>query len=402
MPTANDELRDATLRHQIALRRYTAGLLKRISNLLEVADADLALKLRQRLAKFEGKSVDFTSERWKDLITEVRAARAAAMTGYKDLSRSELAALGGIEAQKELAILAAVIPIEYAWATVPADQLRAILTSRPFQGRLLRDWFSELERIDQSRVQAAIQLGMVQGESTDDIVRRVIGTKATGYTDGALATTRRDANTIVRTAVNHVSNVARGYVHEANEDVIECRIWSSTLDGRTSPMCRARDGRGATVGGNPLPPGVLPLIPKDARPPGHLNCRSVMVAFIDGVGLIGNRPFVRDVRTRDAREVDFRKIARQTGTPIKEVRRAWSEANIGRVPAATTYQEFLARQPAAFQDSVLGRTRGILFRKGGLKLDQFVDRSGNEISLAQLADTKPEAFIKAGLDPVEF
>lgn len=402
MPTANDELRDATLRHQIALRRYTAGLLKRISALLEVADADLALKLRQRLAKFEGKPVDFTSERWKDLITEVRAARAAAMTEYKDLSRSELAALGGIEAQKELAILAAVIPIEYAWATVPADQLRAILTSRPFQGRLLRDWFSELERIDQSRVQAAIQLGMVQGESTDDIVRRVIGTKATGYTDGALATTRRDANTIVRTAINHVSNVARGYVHEANEDVIECRIWSSTLDGRTSPMCRARDGRGATVGGNPLPPGILPLIPKDARPPGHLNCRSVMVAFIDGVGLIGNRPFVRDVRTRDAREVDFRKIARQTGTPIKDVRRAWSEANIGRVPAATTYQEFLARQPATFQDSVLGRTRGILFRKGGLKLDQFVDRSGNEISLAQLADTKPEAFIKAGLDPVEF
>lgn len=402
MPTANELLRDATLRHQIALRRYSAGLIKRITQLLEQADADLTLKLRARLAKFEGKPIDFTSERWKALIADIRAARAATMVEYRDLSRGELTSLGAIEASKELAILTASIPIEYAWAQVPADQLRAIVSSRPFQGRLLRDWFSELERADQSRLQAALQLGMVQGETTDDIVRRVIGTKATGYTDGVLAITRRDANTIVRTAVNHVSNTAREYVHEANEDIIGCRIWSSTLDGRTTPMCQSRDGRGAPVSGNPLPPGILPLIPANARPPGHMNCRSVMVAWVDGIGLVGNRPYVRDTRTRDQREVDFRKQAKQQGVSIKDVRRAWAEQNIGRVPAATTYQDFLARQPVAFQDSVLGKARGQLFRKGGLKLDQFVDRAGNELTLAQLAATRPEAFIKAGLDPANF
>ena len=42
-------------------------------------------------------------------------------------------------------------------------------------------------------------------------------------------------------------------------------------------------------------------------------------------------------------------------------------------------QGWLGRQSAAFQDDVLGRTRGLLFRKGGLRLDRFVNRAGDEL-----------------------
>ncbi|QYW02108.1 minor capsid protein [Stenotrophomonas phage Sonora] len=399
MPTANEELLDATLRHQISLRRYSAGLIKRISALLERADADLTIKLRARLAEFEGKPIDFTSARWKELLDEMKSLRAATMVQYRDLARGELAALPAIEASKELAILTASIPIEYAWATVAPDQLRAISSSRPFQGKLLKDWFGDLERADQQRLTAAIQLGMAQGEPVDDIVRRVVGTKAAGYSDGVLAISRRDASSIVRTAVNHVSNTAREYVWDANEDVIQCKVWSSTLDGRTSASCRARDGHGIRVGNNPLPEGMKPVTPAGARPPGHINCRSTLIAYLRGIGLLGNRPYVTDTRTRDKREIDFRKEAKKSGSTVPEVRRAWAEQNIGRVPATTTYQDFLKRQPASFQDKVLGPTRGKLFRSGGLNVDQFVDRAGNEMTLAQLAASKPEAFIKAGLSP---
>jgi len=41
MPTFNEEYRDAALRHQIDLRRYTAGVTKRVARLLEEADRDL-------------------------------------------------------------------------------------------------------------------------------------------------------------------------------------------------------------------------------------------------------------------------------------------------------------------------------------------------------------------------
>ena len=402
MPTINEEYRDAAIRHQIGLRRYSAGLATRIARLLEEADAELTLKLRQRLAKFEGKPVDFTSARWKALINDIREARAEVMKQYKELSRAELGTLSVLEASRELTLLTSSIPFEVAFATVAADQLRAITTSRPFQGKLLNDWFKELERQDGERLMAAIRLGMVEGETTDAIVTRVIGTRANKYADGILAITRRNANAIVRTAVNHISNSARNMIWEENSDIISARVWVATLDGRTTAVCRARDGHGAPIGKASLPPGLPALIPRDARPPAHINCRSIMVAYIDGVGLIGNRPFVRDTRTRDRREVDFRKLAKQQGLSIQDVRRAWAEKYVGQVPASTNYQDFLSRQPATFQDEVLGRTKGLLFRKGSLQLDQFVDRRGNELTLSQLADTRPEAFIKAGLDPGDF
>jgi hypothetical protein len=404
MPTANEEYRDAALRHQIGLRRYSAGLTKRIAELLEKADRDLTEKLRARLARFEreGRDLDFTGERWNALLVDMRAARDVALQQYADLVRGELRELSVQEAAQEMALLEATVPIEIHFAAVAADQLRAIVSSRPFQGRLLNDWFKTLKATDQARLTQAIQLGMTNGETTDEIVRRIVGTRRNKYADGILAMTRRDATAIARTAINHVSNTARGYVWDANSDVITARIWVSTLDGRTSAVCRARDGHGTPVGDHELPPGVEPLKPKDVRPPAHINCRSVMVAYIDGVGLLGNRPTVTDTRTRRVREIDFRAEARRTGKSIQEVRREWADANVGRVPAATSYQDFLKRQPAKFQDDVLGKTRGKLFREGGLTVDQFADRAGNELTLAQLAASKPEAFVRAGLDPDTF
>ncbi|MDX9698634.1 MAG: phage minor head protein [Rhodocyclaceae bacterium] len=402
MPTANEEYRDAALRHQIGLRRYSAGITKRVAQLLEAADADLTERLRLRLARFEGKPLDFTGERWKALLADIREARAVALQKYKDMVRGELGTLSVMEGEREVGLLTAAVPIEISFAAVAADQLRAIATSRPFQGRLLKDWFKSLEQVDQQRLTQALQLGMANGEPTDDIVRRVVGTRKNNYTDGILSMTRRDAQAVVRTAVNHVSNTARSYVWDANSDVITARIWVSTLDGRTSAVCRARDGHGTAVGDNPLPEGIQPLKPADVKPPAHINCRSVMVAYIDGVGLLGNRPTVTDTRNRRKREIDFRAEAKRTGRPIQEIRADWARDNVGRVPSATTYQDFLSRQPAAFQDDVLGKTKGKLFRDGGLKVDQFVDRNGTELTLEQLAATKPEAFVRAGLDPDAF
>lgn len=127
------------------------------------------------------------------------------------------------------------------------------------------------------------------------------------------------------------------------------------------------------------------------------NCRSVMVAILDGEGLIGRRPSVVDVRTAARRELDFRKIARETGRPIQEVRAEWAREAVGQVPSETTYNQWLKRQKATFQDEVLGRTRGRLFRKGDLDVQQFVDRFGNELTLEQLRQTLPQAFELAGV-----
>jgi len=395
--TSNEELHDAVLRHQIGLRRYTAGLGREVAALLEEADAELAAKLKIRLARFQGKKLDFTGERWKALLKEVRSARAEVLAATQQKVTRELTELAKDEAAREIAILDAAIPIEISLTAVSARALYSILSSQPFQGALLKDWFAKIKSDDQARLVRAIQLGMVQGEPIDDIVRRVVGTRKQKYADGILATTRRGAQAVVRTAVNHISNKAREAVWEANQDLIRCKIWSATLDGRTTAICRANDGRGASVAGKELPDKIKHVKPKGLEPPAHIGCRSIWVAYLDGVGLVGRRPTVTDTRTRQKREVDFRKIARQTGRPIQDVRAEWAKQAVGGVPAEVNYQQFLSRQPVSFQDDVLGATRGKLFRDGGVKLDQFIDHRGQEYTLAELRSTRPEAFIRAGL-----
>lgn len=393
MPTANEDYLDAALRHEIELRRYSVNLLRRISNILAQADRDLSELLTNRLDRFTGSpDLDYTSERWTELLKDIQTARAVAVGEVRKLVRSELASLAVIEGAHEVAALTTSLPFSYSFAAVSATQLRAIVTARPFHGKLLGDWFKTLELQERARLTQAIQLGMVQGETTPQIVRRLVGTKANNYADGILAISRRDATAITRTAVNHVANTAHNYVWEANSDVVRAKVWHSMLDGRTTAVCRARDGKVAPVGDNPLPPGAEPLKPPNVRPPAHMNCRSVMVGYIDGDAAIGERAFVSDTRTRREREIDFRAMAKESGKDIQTVRREWSAKNVGQLPSSVKYQDFLRRQTPEFQDAVLGKAKAKLFRTGKIQLTEYIDRAGNELTLAQLAAARPDVF----------
>jgi hypothetical protein len=124
-----------------------------------------------------------------------------------------------------------------------------------------------------------------------------------------------------------------------------------------------------------------------------------LVFQIDGIGLVGSRPYVTDTRTAKQRKIDFEEMASETGRSVQDVRTAWANENIGHVSAATTYEKWLASQDVKFQDSVLGKAKGKLFREGGLRLDDFVDASGKELTLKELREMNPAAFVKAHLDP---
>jgi SPP1 gp7 family putative phage head morphogenesis protein len=388
-PTANSALFDATLRHQVGLRRLASGETRQVLSLLEKADRDLSKQLRERLAKFPQGYTDFTSSRWKAMIADIRALRTETIASAKGQLGSDLKDIGKREAEVEAKAMQAAIPIQFELAAVNATQLAAIATSRPFQGHLLGDWFKGLAKRDQTAIQGALQIGMAQGESIPDIMKRVSGSAENAFRDGTLAQTRRQTEAIVRTAVNHVSNEARGDVWDANSDIVTALRWTATLDGRTSPICRARDGALASVGDKPLPEGSTELRPPGARPPAHFNCRSVMVAVLDGEAIVGTRPSVTDTRRREEREADFRKQARDEERPIQEIRKEWADKNIGQVPAETTYNDWLKKQPASFQDDVLGKAKADMFRSGDVTLDQFVDQSGKELTVAQLEGVGP-------------
>ena len=385
-PTANEALLQESLRQQVRLRRYSLWEARRIAALLADSERDL---LKALIAGLEGvaggpRMGTGSRARVESLLGEVAAMRADAWQRVQDELSGNLAEQAKADAKNEKATLDDAVPVDFAFAAPPLEQVAAAATRRPFQGRLLSEWYDSLQAADRRRISEAVRIGVVEGRSADEIVRAVRGTAAKDYEDGVLAATRRDLTAVVRTAVSAVNNAAREEVWAENADVIEGLRWTAVLDGRTSAICMSLDGKVFPVDDGP-------------RPPAHVNCRSVMVAVIDGVEVVGDRPTVTDTRTRREREVDFRRLAKQNGTTVQEERAAWADANVGSVPKQTTYQQFLSGQSAAFQDEVLGPTRGQLFRDGGLTLDAFVDRAGRELTLDDLRRTQPDAWAKAGL-----
>lgn len=399
--TLNELLLAASLRHQVSLRRYANGEVKKVLRLLEKSDKELTEKLRKRLAQHVGKPLDLKSKRLQELIKNIRETRAAAIKVIEEQSKENLRELAKIEAKVEVEMMVNILPVSVSLASPAVETLIAATLQQPFAGgansaRTLKQWFSSLQQTDQQRIIEAIQLGLSQGESIDDIVKRVVGTKSKKFSDGILAITRRNAEAVVRTATNHVSNAARNEVWKANEDIVFALKWTSTLDGRTSAICRARDGALTPVGNNVLPKTAKRLDPASARPPAHPNCRSVMVAVFseDGVAdAIGERPFVRDTRTNEQRQLDFRKqaqedlpnaSAKERNEYIKKLKQKWARENVGRVPQTVTYNDWLKKQPADFQDEVLGKGKGKLFREGKYSVEEFVDKSGKELTLDEL------------------
>ena len=390
MATANEEYLDAALRHAMDVRRFTNGELRKVNALLAKSDREVSIALRKALAEMgarSGQTYSFKTKRFKRLLAELTGMRKAVVAELERDNTDTFLSFAEIEANKELARLNSVVPIEVNFAAASGVLLKSIVNSRPFQGAILKDYYATLSANDQRRLRQAIQLGMAQGESINAIVARVVGTRGAGFADGALNISRREAEGVVRTAVNHISNRAREAVWTANADAFSFVMWVATLDGRTTMICASRDGHVASVDGRPVPPQYRPLVPAGARPPAHWNCRSVMVVVFSKDGLVGNRPFVVDTRTPKRRTIDFRIEAQRTGRSVSQIRNDWKATNIGRVPARTTFDQFLKRQDASFQDDYLGKARGKAYRAGDLNVDQFVDSSGRTLTLKQLAES---------------
>jgi SPP1 gp7 family putative phage head morphogenesis protein len=348
----NDDLLDEAIKHQVELIRYSSGVVSRVTSILNKSDADLIKKIE---------AGSFTEIKAARLDKILKALRVINRIAYDLLGKSlteELVAAAGYEIDYGITVLEKTIPVVFELVRPSPTVLRAVVTSRPFQGALLKEWVAGLEDGRFRRLRDAIRIGVTEGETTADIVRRIRGTKALQYKDGVLDISRRSAEAMTRTAVNHTMVNSREQLYKDNADLIKGVRWVSTLDSRTTAVCRARDGE-------VYPPNQGP------RPPAHINCRSTTVPVT--------------------------KSWKELGIKLPDAPEGTRSSMNGQVPAGTTYAEWLKKRPAAFQDEVLGVKKGLLFRKGGLTLDRFIDNSGHEYTLDELRRREAEAFKKAGL-----
>ena len=349
--TLNDELRDQAIAHQIYLLRYQAKIVRKITEFFTSIDE----KIRRELS---GITEDTRPDQVDAELIGVRALIREVWAQVNVELANELAALAEYEAQHQNSTLVELSPVELMTILPPPERIVASVESNPFEGKILSEWTAKLEEDSYIRIRDAVRMGIVEGESYNQITKRVIGTKALRYSDGVLALNLKQTQALVSTAVAHTTNQARQVFFEANDDIIKGVQWVSTLDARTTPVCQSRDGK------------VYPL-DSGPRPPAHFRCRSVTVALT--------------------------KSWRELGIDLDEAPPGTRASMDGQVPDAETYQTWLQKKPASFQDDVLGPTRGKLFREG-LPLDRFVDETGKEYTLAQLRSKDASLFKKAGID----
>ena len=365
MPTANDILLDWSISHAVYLQRYGAGVVQRIIGLLNRADADII-----RLIQSQDPEIDRV--RLEQMVEQIRALNATIVSRMADTLNAELQDLAAAEIASQTEALTEAMPaaVRANLAIVaPAPiQVWAAVQAQPFSGALLSETYQGFDASRQRRLREAIRQSFVQGESIDQIVRRIRGTRAAQYQDGILSLSYRDAEAIARTAIAHVAGVARDETYQANSDVIKALIWTSTIDGRTSTWCRPRDGLHYTLDHKP----IGHKFPWGAGPGRiHWRCRSTSTPVL--------------------------KSWRELGFDHDELPGSSRASMDGQIPEETTYAQWLRGKGFDFVADVLGVDKARLFLNGQLPLDRFYDRRGNELTLDQIRQREREAWKRAGL-----
>ncbi len=371
--TSNEDIRDDLIRRRVEINRFAAGLAGRMRAILNRAEPELRARLKARLARAGLLNADpgpGTTRRLIAISKLIKELNGPTFDDIDALVRTELVKFAQAEAVANAVTIAGDLPLLVALSVPDARALRSIVFARPFENRILRDWLSTYELNDRRRFMDEIRQGVLFNETPTQISRRIFGTSELGGADGARQITRRGALTLANTSTAAIFNGVLQAIYGANKKIVKEEQYVATLDSRTTPICRSLDGKRFPRGKGP-------------KPPLHLNCRSVRVPVIDG----------RKISGRPANATTEAELRGLTGP----ARRRRVAQLVGQVPGDVTYQQWLTRQTVGFQNEVLGPTRGVLFRNGGLTLDSFVDRSGNQYTLRQLYEREAAAFQAAGI-----
>lgn len=345
---------DALNQHNSYLQRLSSNSINEILNHFD----DLSLEMLKQL---------------RDLLDDLNDAEKAILTSgkYTTASLKEIQGVMKNWQQSVSTVLPEILDIsmialasyESAYIYKLANRRAPAISSKtllykakktPYAGGQLLDYiFPNVAESVRKKTEYIIRDGVSNGQTNQEIIQRIKGTKVRNYADGLLNQTRNVIDAEVRTARAHISN--NTYVETWRTLGFEFTKDIATLDGRTTPICASRDGR------------VQKLDANHQRPPYHFRCRTVQVGCDKDGDLAGIRPYVSDKRA------------------VKKIPKDQRESKIGQVDANLTYKEWFARQDESFQKEWLGPSRYKLYSEGGFSIDKFVDPlSGKAFTLKEL------------------
>jgi SPP1 gp7 family putative phage head morphogenesis protein len=383
---------ESLYRNAIDLNRYSNSVARRVIN----AYNDIIIDAVNQLRVIDDLAAPDKAARLRGILAQLKQSLAGWAGDATELTATELQGLAELQSEFVTEELRKALPVgsrdavrtveispQFAQSVVTTDptQLNVVALSDDLfaavqgapqtfsltaakgatitlpNGEVITKAFRGVAVDQAERFSQVVRQGLLTGETTPDIAKRLIGSLQFGeeaktvrqlVAAGGQATAVADNQiiTLVRTSINQVANTASQQVYEANQDITKKYRYVATLDTRTSSICRALDGREFEYGKGPMPPQ-------------HFNCRSTTVPVIDP-GIL---------------------------PPSTTATRASKD---GQVPINQSYGEWLAKQPRSVQADALGPGKVAYFNKLADKygprnaIAKLVRDDGAEVTLEQL------------------
>ncbi len=241
------------------------------------------------------------------------------------------------------------------------SSVQSSAAKKKYQGKTFDVWVDRSFPAEKRRINNALRQGFDEGESIAQITQRI--KQITGRAEN-------DVRTITRSFFMHNATEAKESVFLKNPKLIEAKIWTSTLDSRTTPLiCGVRDQKWYNLSDEPIGHNL----PWDAGPGRiHWNCRSTSVPKVRGIPSTSSRPSVGAGENYERGDSITR-----TGRVRKLSKRA-TENGIYKVDQKTTrtrYEGWLrgqSRKNIDYVSDVLGsKQKAIDFRDGNITLAQL-------------------------------
>ena len=356
MTTLNEDLQDASIDNAVDIQQYASGTVVALIRILNSADAALSSAL---LVALDGVDpANFTVEQFDALLAEVRRINTEAYDSVASALDAELQGLAESQSDFEYGLLVSLLPL-LVRQQIPVNKVSAQDTynralTEPMQGNTLGNWMRNAAAARITSIANRARDGFLAGETVEQILTAIRGTKANKYSDGVLNRARKNLDSIIKTAIGHVVEIVADQFASNNAKLIKAVQWISALDSRTTHMCQIRAYKlYAPITYKPIGHKVPWLQGPGAL---HWGCRSTSSMIVQSSRELG----VIDLTDSELAYLD------------------------GKVPSETTYSEWLAKQSEARQVQVLGKERALLYRNGNLSFGEMYSNTGQWLTLEQL------------------
>ena len=337
-----NKIENGVIKYQIAFEKYKNGYTNEILKLFDEADREISryIKLTDSVA---------TKARYKAIATKIREIAKELKTKIEENTDIDGVIAYELKKQRKLFDLAKPYikkikngQINFVFPSV--EQIRASALFKPASDTLTyQSYLNGIEAGLFNTWDSAVRTGYLTGQTTQQIVRNVIG--GVSQIDklkkgGTIQPLRTSVVGNTRTLLQSFAEETREQVYRENEEYFgngEYKYeWLSTLDSRSCLVCADLDGK------------LFKTI-EDAQPiPKHRNCRCILLPYFN---------------------IDGDKRASKNGY----------------VESKTTFSQWLDEQDEETKKDVLGASRYKLY-KDGVKLNQFVD-NGEILTLEELYET---------------